>query len=101
LPLSPPMDEHNPVADSEFVYRRIAPVYYDVRLAIAVQPEAFRPTKNDASGISVLREHFARPADCLAGIDKAKAGSYYVSRLSVGELRKLGVSVVPDPIAGG
>jgi len=41
------MDEHEPVDDTEFVYRRIHPSYYHPALPIAVLLEAFRPSKSD------------------------------------------------------
>ncbi len=95
------MDEQDPVDDSEFVYRRIPRAYYDATLAIPVQREAFRPTENDTTGLSVFRAQFAHPLDTLATVDPAKAKDYYVARLSVRDLRKLGLTVAPNPLADG
>jgi hypothetical protein len=95
------MDEHEAVDENEFVYRRIHRTYYNANLAISVQREAFRPTQSDTTGISVFRTRFAQPADTLAHVDPAKVHDYYVARLAVRDLLKLGLTVVPDPIPGG
>jgi hypothetical protein len=95
------MDEHEPVDDSEFVYRRIHPKFYTVTARVPVLYEAFRPSRSDDTGLSVLRARFAQPEDCLAGIDPADVRGYAVARLSVRELRSLALTVYPDPVAGG
>jgi hypothetical protein len=95
------MDEREPVDDSEFVFRRIHPIYYNSALPVPVQPEAFRPSRNDATGLSVLRARFALPQDTVANRDPAKVGEYYVARISVRALRDLGLSVNPEPVANG
>jgi hypothetical protein len=95
------MDEDQPVEDSEYVFRRIPPDFFDASLAIAVTREAFRPTKKDSSGLSVFRAGLAKPSDTLANLDQEKAKKYYVAQLPVSELRKLGLTVVPNPIPGG
>jgi hypothetical protein len=94
------MDEHEPVDESEFVYRRIPRMYY-TNLEMPVQREAFRPTKNDATGVSVLRARFAQPAETLAHVDPSKVNDYFVARLAVRDLVNLGLTVVPEPTAGG
>jgi hypothetical protein len=95
------MDEREPAEESEFVYRRIAGAYCDAALPVPIQREAFRPNSNDTSGLSVFRARFAQPNDALANVAPAKAKVCYVARLPVTALRKLGLSVVPDPVAGG
>jgi hypothetical protein len=95
------MDENEPVDDSEFVYRRIHPNFFDVALATSVQRDAFRPTQNDTTGLSVLRTNFAGPEDAFANLDPGKAKDYYVARLAVRDLRRLGLTVVPEPVPGG
>jgi hypothetical protein len=95
------MDEKDPVDDNEFVYRRIHPIFFDPALPIPVQGQAFRPNQNDTTGLSVFRATFAQPADTVANIDPAKAKDYYVARLAVRELRKLGLTVRPEPVPGG
>ncbi len=95
------MDETDPVEDSEFVYRRIHPTFFDAALPIPVQREAFRPNQNDTTGLSVFRAGLAKPAEALANLDPAKAKDYYVARLAVRDLRKLGLTVGPEPVPGG
>jgi hypothetical protein len=95
------MDEDQPVEDSEYVFRRIHPDFFNASLAIAVTREAFRPTKKDSSGLSVFRAGLAKPSDTLANLDQEKAKKYYVAQLPVSELRKLGLTVVPNPIPCG
>ncbi len=70
------MDENDPVDDSEFIYRRIHPQYFDSALPMPVQRDAFRPTQNDTTGLSVLRARFAVPTDALPGLATAKQTSY-------------------------
>src|SRR6266851_9584789 len=95
------MDEHEPVDETEFVYRRIHPNFYNPTLRVAVLPEAFRPSRSDTAGLSVLRARFAQPQDTLANRDPAKVSGYYVARLSVKDLRNLGLTVKPEPAVGG
>ena len=83
------------------MYRRIPRVFYDARLPVPIQREAFRPTANDTTGLSVFRAQFAQPVDALANLDPAKAKDYYVAQLSVAALRGLGLAVEPDPVHGG
>lgn len=90
------MDERDPVDESEYVYRRIPRAYYDSHLPIAVQGQAFRPSQSDTTGLSVFRAAFAQPTDTLVNVDPAKVKDYYVARISVGALKKLGLSVDPE-----
>ena len=95
------MDEREPVQDDEFVYRRIHRIFFDSGVAPAVRREAFRPTHNDTTGLSVFRDGFLRPEDTLANVDPAKRNDYYVARLAVAALRSLGLTVVADPDPNG
>jgi hypothetical protein len=95
------MDEHQPVDETEFVYRRIHRVYYQADLPLPIQPAAFRPTPNDTTGISVFRARLVQPAATLANVDAGKQNEYYVARLAVRALRNLGLTVVPDPVPNG
>jgi hypothetical protein len=95
------MDEHQPVDEREFVYRRIHRAYYQAGLPIPIQPAAFRPNQNDISGLSLFRAAFVQPADTLASIEASKRINYYVARIAVQDLDRLGLTVVPDPDPDG
>jgi hypothetical protein len=95
------MDEHQPVDASEVVYRRIHRIYYQADLPMPIQPTAFRPNHNDTTGLSVFRAAFVQPAGTLANIDASKQNDYYVARLAVEDLHRLGLSVEPDPHPAG
>ncbi|HYT93929.1 MAG TPA: hypothetical protein VEL76_34740 [Gemmataceae bacterium] len=95
------MDEQQPVAEGEFVYRRIHRNYYQAGLPMPVAVAAFRPTDLDTTGLSVFREPFVKAVDVLAGIADDKKNNYYVARLAVSDLRKLGLSVLPRPDPDG
>lgn len=95
------MSEFDPVEEGEYVYRRIAPVFFDESLPIAIQREAFRPTASDVTGISVFRSKLCQPMDALTGLDQFKAAGYYVAMISVQALKNLGLTVNPDPLADG
>ncbi|MBI3412067.1 MAG: hypothetical protein HY040_27365 [Planctomycetes bacterium] len=95
------MDEHDPVDDGEFVYRRIHRSFFLASALIPIQFPAFRPNANDLTGISVFRAALAQPTDTLGNIQHDKIVEYYVSRLHVRELQKLGLSVVPEPLPTG
>jgi hypothetical protein len=95
------MTQHEPLDDSEFVYRRIHPDFYDASLPAPVQPRAFRPSQGDDTGLSIFRARFAQPQDCLTNRDPAKVAGYAVARLCVRDLRSLGLTVVPEPIPDG
>lgn len=94
-------DETLPVAADEFILRRIHRVYYQADLPVPVQFAAFRPNAQDDTGLSVFRERFTTAADVLAGLPADKRADYYLARLAVSELRKLGLTVVPDPDPDG
>jgi hypothetical protein len=86
--------ETSPVAAEEFVLRRIHKNHVDPGPPLAIGLAAFRPTPEDTAGLSVYRGKHASPADVDAG--GRKPGEYYVARLSVRQLRHLGLSVIED-----
>lgn len=94
------MDELEPVDESEFVYRRVHPDFFDPILPIPVKREAFRPSGSDATGLSVFRAGFSNPIDTLP-VDPLKAKGYYVVRVSVRDLAVFGLTVRPDPLPDG
>ncbi len=95
------MDEDQPIYANEFVYRRIHRTYYQAGLPLPVQPAAFRPSQRDTTGLSVFREFFVRPVDTLASVEASKRNDYYVARLAVQDLHRLGLTVVPEPDPSG
>lgn len=92
--------EGEPVSADEQVLRLIHPVYYKADLVLPIQPEAFRPLDSGESGISVFRADCLNdPLDALTAIAEGKRALYYIARLAVADLKSLGLSVQPDPIA--
>lgn len=94
-------DQHIPVEEGEFVYRRVHRSFYDENLALPIQPTAFRPNQNDMTGLSVFRSRFVAAQDTLANIPEEKRDDYVVVRIAVGELARLGLSVKPEPDLAG
>src|SRR6266498_235578 len=94
-------DENEPIADDEFVLRRVHVSAYKEQITPPILRIAFQPNKNDTTGISVYRERFVKPADTLSGIDALKRASYLVVRLAVRDLRRFGLSVTPEPNSNG
>jgi hypothetical protein len=95
------VDESEPVHESEFVYRRVHDSFFDAALPVPIRSEAFRPSEQDSSGLSVFRQRFIDPKGTLTNIDPAKASRYYVVRLAVRDLLGLGMTVVPEPTSTG
>ncbi|MFL5241667.1 MAG: hypothetical protein ACJ8FY_06135 [Gemmataceae bacterium] len=95
------MDERDPVRDDEFVYRRIHRNFYDATISPPIRSEAFRPNKNDDTGLSVFRAQFLQPFDTLATIEAGKQNDYYVVTLAVSDLKRLGLTVMPEPDPAG
>ncbi|MGI8980251.1 MAG: hypothetical protein ACR2FY_13580 [Pirellulaceae bacterium] len=88
----------DPIADDEFLYRRV-PASAQPQLFDPVQQElndqAFAPSKTrDVSGLSVSRAKYK-------AIEEAGQGrpgkSYYVAVLRAGDLRQHGIVVEPRP----
>jgi hypothetical protein len=60
-----------------------------------LSPEVFHPRRNEATGISVYREKYKSIEDAAKG--RSKHG-YFVAVLRTGDLRDIGVRVVPWPL---
>jgi hypothetical protein len=95
------MDEHEPVEDSEFVYRRIHPRFFSPASSVSVLFEAFRPNRSDVTGLSVFRARFSQPEDCFARADPSAVGGFAVARLAVAALNVFGLTVRPEIIPAG
>ena len=92
----PAPDRTEPLADDEYIYRKIPvkPGWYDPSVDPNPSPEAFRPREGDTTGLSVDRAEYRT-------IDQSAQGpstqGYYVAVLRVGDLRANGIEVVPRP----
>lgn len=91
--------EADPVPAIEKLLRRIPsnPQYYDPQSALPIAPVAFRPTERDIDGISLFREFFTSAREVSAA--GRKPFTYYVARLIVADMLKLGLTIraAPDP----
>jgi hypothetical protein len=91
------MDEHEPVQDDEFVYRRIHRSFFNGNIPIPISRGAFCPNHHDITGLSVFRARFVNPVDTLANVEACKRNDYYIARLAVRGLHQLGLSFVAEP----
>jgi hypothetical protein len=89
----------SPIADEEFVLRRIHRNHVDPGPPPVVGFTGFRPTPGDTAGLSVYRENSISAAE--VAVSGRKPGEYYVARLSAAALRALGLSVVLDEQSQG
>lgn len=92
------MDELDPVADGELLYRRVSasamPQQYDPATG-ELSDQAFAPHRTrDVSGLSVSRADFKSLEDAAHGWP---GKSYFVAVLRAGDLRQRGIEVVPRP----
>ena len=87
-----------PVLDDELLYRRI-PVstkWYDLDRTPTLEPEAFRPNRNDDTGISVSRAKYKTVRQAATG----RAGrKYYVAVVRARDLRGAGMEVAARPLS--
>lgn len=81
------LDATEPIDDGEILYRRI-PVstgWYQADKEPPLEPEAFRPNRNDTSGISLSRAKYTSIEEAARG---QPGRSYYVAVFRAGELRR-------------
>ena len=94
------LDDAEPVADDELLYRRI-PVsqhWYDPAVSAKPLLRTFYPRTDDVTGLSVVRgEPYNTSEQAARGPSKS---GYFVAVLRVGDLRAHGLEVVPRPVAG-
>jgi hypothetical protein len=95
--MHPVSDGSEPIADYEIVYRLIpaATGFYDPSVDPRPSPLAFRPTKHDTTGLSLLRAKYTDVEQAGRG---REGKQYYVAVLRAGDLRRLGMDVVPKPL---
>src|SRR5436305_14444134 len=84
----------DPVRADEFVLRRVHKNHCSADRPRAVHLAAFRPSREDASGLSVFREAYISAAQVAAS--GRKRDEYVVVRLAVQDLARLGLTVLPD-----
>lgn len=96
-----PAEGNEPLSDDEIVYRRVSDKsgWYEPGSERSVAWEAFKPNRNDATGISVWRAKYLTAGETAAR--HARLNRYYVLALNVGRLRQIGVEVEPSPYEGG
>ena len=92
-------DRTEPIADDEILYRRIpdSQGWYDPQVSQHPSPQAFRPTRNDSTGLSLVRAKYKAAEEAARG-QPGKA--YFVAVLRVGDLRAEGIEVIPRLQAG-
>jgi hypothetical protein len=92
-------DTIGPIDDDEILYRRIplSTGWFQPDKEPSLEPEAFRPTRLDSSGISVSRQKYT-------SLEQAARGQpgkvYYVAVLRAGELRSAGMELTANPVEG-
>ena len=105
-PTSPVADGGgDPVADEEWLLRKVSvrSGRYDGESG-RLLPESFMPIKTDETGISLDRQRsaerpeFRTPKQAACGDADRQPDGYFVARLSVTEVRALGLTVKPDPL---
>ncbi|GMU82708.1 MAG: hypothetical protein AMXMBFR47_25790 [Planctomycetota bacterium] len=92
----PELDGREPIADDEFLYRRIPAWtnWYDPTRLLPLSDTAFRPNDHDGLGISLWRAKYRSIEEAARGSVPGK--SYYVAILCARDLRAAGIRVEPD-----
>jgi hypothetical protein len=91
----PPGSE--PVLDEELLYRRI-PVstgWYDANRTPPLEPEVFRPNRNDKTGISLARAKYKAIQQAASG---RPGKQYHVAVLRAGDIRSHGMEIAARPL---
>jgi hypothetical protein len=92
------VDELDPVADDELLYRRVSASAMSQQYDPAtdrLSDQAFAPHKiMHVTGLSVSRAKFKSLEEAALG---RPGKSYFVATLRAGDLRKRGIEVVPRP----
>lgn len=85
-------DGTQPVEDDELLYRRVPSCHFDSESGLS--PEAFGPHRNDEDGLSLSRANYTTAVQVAQG---PSPHPYYVAVLKAGQLRGLGLEILPDP----
>ncbi|MDP6110621.1 MAG: hypothetical protein QF437_13410 [Planctomycetota bacterium] len=88
---------NDPVNPDEILFRRIpaSTGWYRPGDSPPLEPEAFRPNKNDITGLSVFREKYISTERAAQG---RPGKSYFVAVFRAGDLIDAGMRVVPRPL---
>ena len=92
----PADDGTEPIGDDEILYRRIpkSQGWYDPDKDPSISPQAFKPNKNDETGISISREKYKSIEEAAKG---RPGKAYFVAVLRAGDLRNRDIEVVASP----
>jgi hypothetical protein len=95
----PADDGTEPIEDDEELYRRIpaSTNWYDPDKQPCLSPHAFRPNKNDGTGISIHRAKYKSAEEAARG---RRGKTYFVAVLRAGDLREHGIEVLARPQEG-
>lgn len=87
-----------PVLDDELLYRRVpaSTNWFDPDRTPPLEPEAFRPNRNDDTGISVSRAKFKTAHQAAMG---RPGKEYYVAVLRARDIRAAGMEVAARPLS--
>ena len=87
------------IDDEEILLRRVpaSTGWYRPDQDPPLEPEAFRPNRNDTTGISLSRESYTTMEQAARG---RSGKTYYVAVFRAGDLRRAGMEVVPRPVEG-
>ncbi|MBC8872772.1 MAG: hypothetical protein H8E44_25345 [Planctomycetes bacterium] len=85
-----------PIEDDEILFRRVpaSTGWYDPSRMPPLEPEAFRPNRNDLTGISLSRQKYKTVEQAAQG---RPGKSYYVAAFRAGDIHAAGMHVVPSP----
>ena len=87
-----------PIEDGESLYRRVSesatPPEFDAE-KWTPSPRAFQPKRYDKEGLSVYRKKYLPPKELAQR--GAQGKQYYVIEVEAGCLRRLGITVAPNP----
>ncbi len=96
--------ETEPIADEEWLLRRIPAVHWLTWRAFEPRLPGKKIRNPDTTGISLYRLACLQcPEDVLAGVDAAKRPSYGIVGIPMSALKTLGFTVLiePDPLSLG
>jgi hypothetical protein len=91
------MSDEPPVEPDEFVLRRVHRNNFNGGLPVPIKRCEFEPKERDEDGLSVYRERILSAQQLVeAAVAQGRsAGDFYVARIKVEELLKMGLTVVP------